>query len=83
MKRPQTVAPPQRLHRRRHERAPSTDGGFFDALRDAAFGDKPAKPPTAPDEPTTTKPYRVIVKHGDDLRQDQVVLQFVLLMDLL
>ena len=29
------------------------------------------------------KPYRVIVKHGDDLRQDQVVLQFVLLMDLL
>ena len=53
------------------------DGGFFDALRDAAFGDKPAKPPTAPDEPTTTKPYRFIVKHGDDLRQDQVVLQSV------
>ena len=75
---PQTPPPPPP-----RKRAPSTDGGFFDALRDAAFGDKPAKPPTAPDEPTTTKPYRVIVKHGDDLRQDQVVLQFVLLMDLL
>jgi len=74
---PQTPPPPPP-----RKRAPSTDGGFFDALRDAAFGDKP-KPPTAPDEPTTTKPYRVIVKHGDDLRQDQVVLQFVLLMDLL
>ena len=68
---PQTPPPPPP-----RKRAPSTDGGFFDALRDAAFGDKP-KPPTAPDEPTTTKPYRVIVKHGDDLRQDQVVLQSV------
>ena len=84
VKRPQTVAPPQTPPPPPpRKRAPSTDGGFFDALRDAAFGDKPAKPPTAPDEPTTTKPYRVIVKHGDDLRQDQVVLQFVLLMDLL
>ena len=76
---PQTPPPPPP-----RKRAPSTDGGFFDALRDAAFGDKaPTKPQPPASGADVQKPYRVIVKHGDDLRQDQVVLQFVLLMDLL
>lgn len=64
-------------------RASSTDGSFFDALRGAAFGDKAPAPPPPASGDKAPKPYRVIVKHGDDLRQDQLVLQFVLLMDLL
>ncbi|KAJ8614505.1 hypothetical protein CTAYLR_000772 [Chrysophaeum taylorii] len=41
---------------------------------DADANDQPLRP---------LAPYRVLVKNGDDIRQDQLILQFVLLMDLL
>ena len=61
---------------------PTSDFEGDDTFDEA--GTPAGKAPSSTGDPQQPlKPYRVIVKNGDDIRQDQLVLQFVLLMDLL